>query len=113
MGRIAGIAAGLALWLGACAGRQPAPESPPRSVALPPQPTTASPAPLAPSEASTPGTRELVRELEQAERSAEPTQRWNETRRILAAIRALSWTSRARGISRADACSASSATPAR
>ncbi|MBK9002131.1 MAG: hypothetical protein IPM35_40930 [Myxococcales bacterium] len=90
MGRIAGIAAGLALWLGACAGRQPAPESPPRSVALPPQPTTASPAPLAPSEASTPGTRELVRELEQAERSAEPTQRWNQTRRILAAIRALS-----------------------
>lgn len=90
MGRIAGIAAGLALWLGACAGAQPAPESRPRSVALPPQPTTASPAPLAPSEATAPGTRELVRELEQAERTAEPTQRWHETRRILAAIRALS-----------------------
>jgi len=76
------------LVLASCATRPVAPP-PPTAVGTPPRPS-AEPQPDSPSTpAAAPGTRELVAELVQAEREPDPTRRWHETRRLLAAMRAL------------------------
>lgn len=79
----------LALLAGACAAGPPSAPPEPRAVSVPVRPS-AEPEPPAPASAqASPGTRELLAELEVAVKSADPLVRWQETRRLFEAVRTL------------------------